>query len=73
MSEENFDRAFHAQLSALDPAKVYADLGSKAILLCYEPPGAKCHRFQVAAWLGNALCITIPEFSLLAPTHFPWM
>jgi len=48
-------------LAKLDPAEVYADLGSDAILLCWEPPGVDCHRRLVAEWLETSLNIKIPE------------
>ena len=48
-------------LSKLDPAHVYTDLGPDAILLCWEAPGAECHRRLVAEWLQVALDIMIPE------------
>lgn len=48
-------------LSKLDPNKVYADLGSQAILLCWELPHDPCHRRLVAEWLQNALDIQVPE------------
>ena len=48
-------------LSRLDPAKVAADLGPDAILLCWERPGEDCHRRLVAEWLEKSLNITVPE------------
>ena len=48
-------------LGKLDPAKVYADLGPDAILLCWEKPGEECHRRLVAEWLEKSLGIKIPE------------
>lgn len=47
-------------LAKLDPAKVYADL-SDAILLCWEAPGAECHRRLVAEWFKERLEIAVPE------------
>lgn len=49
-------------LGKLDPAKVLADLGDDAILLCWEKPGEDCHRRLVAEWLGKHLNIKVPEF-----------
>jgi hypothetical protein len=49
-------------LSKLDPAKVAEDLGSDAVLLCWEAPGKFCHRRLVAAWLEEALGVEVPEY-----------
>jgi len=57
-------------LDKLDPLTVVMDLDRlcylpegpvEAILLCWEPPGAFCHRRLVAAWLETALGIVVPE------------
>jgi hypothetical protein len=48
-------------LARLDPGKIYADLGPDAILLCWESPGADCHRRLVAQWLEESLKIKVPE------------
>ena len=48
-------------LGKLDPAKVLADLGDGAILLCWEKPGEDCHRRLVAEWLEKSLDIKVPE------------
>jgi hypothetical protein len=48
-------------LAKLDPAKVSADLGPDAILLCWEAPGQECHRRLVAEWLEKNLNIKVPE------------
>lgn len=48
-------------LDRLDPAKVVADLGDDAILLCWEKPGEDCHRRLVAEWLEKFLGIIVPE------------
>lgn len=48
-------------LAKLDPAKVYADLGENALMLCWEAPGKACHRHQVARWLEEALGVKIGE------------
>jgi len=49
-------------LCKLDAAKVVEDLGSDAVLLCWEAPGKFCHRRLVAAWLEEALGIEVPEY-----------
>jgi hypothetical protein len=48
-------------LGKLDPAKVFADLGQFAILLCWEKTGEDCHRRLVAEWLERSLNIKVPE------------
>jgi hypothetical protein len=48
-------------LSKLDPGRVRADLGDDAILLCWERPGAFCHRRLVAEWLEENLGVSVPE------------
>jgi len=48
-------------LDKLDPAKVLADLGPEAILLCWEKPGDDCHRHLVAKWLEKHLDIKVDE------------
>lgn len=48
-------------LDKLDPAKVAADLGADAILLCWEKPGEDCHRRLVAEWLEKSLNIKVDE------------
>jgi uncharacterized protein (DUF488 family) len=49
-------------LNKLDPMKVLEELGSDAVLLCWEAPGKFCHRRLVAEWLEEALCIEVPEY-----------
>jgi hypothetical protein len=68
-----FDTAFEELLAHRDPALIAAKLrgmqdtvpGSKGVvLLCYEDvrvPGTRCHRLQVANWLGKVLGIDIKE------------
>ena len=55
MDEATYREHFQKILDKLDPAKVAADLGPNAILLCWEPPGKFCHRRLVAAWLEEHL------------------
>ena len=47
-------------LSKLDPFKVVRDLDNK-VMLCYEKPGAFCHRHIVAKWLNVYTGIEIVE------------
>ena len=51
----------HDVLGHLDPAKVAADLGPDAVLLCWEAAGEDCHRRLVAEWLEKFLKIQVPE------------
>jgi len=61
MGEEEYRQKYQAILARLDPRKVYEDLGQEAVLLCWEQPGEFCHRRLVAAWLEEALGVTVPE------------
>jgi hypothetical protein len=49
-------------LDKLDPARVFEELGSDAVLLCWEAPEKFCHRRLVAAWLEYELGIEVPEY-----------
>ena len=66
-----YERQYAAQLSGLDPQKVYDSLewmvNGDAILLCWEKPGEPCHRRLVALWLEKALGIEVPEYERLQP------
>jgi hypothetical protein len=57
-----FRDAYNLQLSKLDPAKVVADLGNDAILLCFEDRNAFCHRRLVADWFYSKLGVLVSEF-----------
>lgn len=65
--KEDGDKEFYTEqyyklvLNFLDPKKVFEDLGTHAIILCYEKPGDFCHRHIVAQWLKDKLGITIEE------------
>jgi len=48
-------------LDKLDAARVYDELGSDAILLCWERPNKFCHRQIVADWFRNKLEINVEE------------
>lgn len=62
IDEAEYTRRYREQvLSKLDPAAVRADLGEDAILLCWERPGAFCHRRLVAEWLEENLGVSVPE------------
>jgi len=61
MEEDEYRREYQAILDRLDPHMVYEELGQDSILLCWEPPGAFCHRRLVARWLEESLGIEVPE------------
>jgi len=48
-------------LAKLNPARVFTELGQDAILLCWEAPGADCHRRLVAEWLESNLGVKVDE------------
>lgn len=61
MEEEDYLPEYQKILYKLDPRQVYEDLGPDAILLCWERPGAFCHRRLVARWLEKNLGVEVPE------------
>jgi uncharacterized protein YeaO (DUF488 family) len=62
IDEDEYIRRYREEvLSKLDPARVYADLGDDAVLLCWERPGAFCHRRLVAEWFEEKLGVSVPE------------
>ena len=62
MDEATYREEYRKILDKLDPQKVFDDLGEDAILLCWEKPGAFCHRRLVAEWLEEKLGVKVPEF-----------
>lgn len=59
-----YTKCFYEEvLAKLDPQQVFEALGHDAILLCYEKPGAFCHRRLVARWLETELGISVPEYN----------
>ena len=58
---ELFDREYRKLLDSLDAKQVAEELGSNAILLCWESFNVRCHRRMVAEWLEQALGLEIPE------------
>ena len=59
-----YTKCFYEEvLAKLDPQQVFEALGCDAILLCYEKPGAFCHRRLVARWLETKLGISVPEYN----------
>jgi hypothetical protein len=71
-TEEEYNRIFFSQLAALDPAEIAATLGDGAVLICYEPPGFRCHRRAVAEWLEQALGIEVPELGFPRKLVLPY-
>jgi hypothetical protein len=65
----DYHRAFAAQLASLDPARVYADLGENAVLLCFCEVGRLCHRRIVAEWLEATMNVLIPELGEASHTN----
>ncbi|MDI7268516.1 MAG: DUF488 family protein, partial [Myxococcota bacterium] len=62
ITNDEYERRYRAEvLDGLDPAVVRRELGDDAILLCWERPGAACHRRIVARWLEEALGIEVGE------------
>lgn len=60
--EDYFARAYKNEvLDKLNAKDIYEDLGSNAVLLCWEGPNKFCHRHLVAEWFKNELGIVITE------------
>jgi hypothetical protein len=64
MTAPEYDEHFAALLAKLDPEKLYHELGDRAVLLCWEAPGVRCHRHRVAEWFEEALGVKVPEVGL---------
>jgi uncharacterized protein YeaO (DUF488 family) len=67
LDHETFRRRYRHQLHRNTP-KVLAELAEllaayddTLVLLCYEPPGAWCHRILLAEWITGHLQVEIPE------------
>ena len=56
-------------LGKLDPETVLKDIGSNAILLCYESGTDFCHRHIVANWLTTHLGIEVLELPTKTSTR----
>ena len=62
MTHEEYEHRYRTEvLGVLDPAAARRDLGADAVLLCWERPGAPCHRRIVAAWFEETLGIEVAE------------
>jgi len=53
----------------LDPHKVVEALGDGAVIMCYEVPGAFCHRKLVAKWISDLTGIEVVELASLPTKH----
>src|SRR5262249_42496141 len=73
LSFRQFVSEYRQQLAALDPQAIADNLGPNAVLLCFEPAGAPCHRRVVWGWPGKALRAPVPEWAVRAVTvRQPW-
>jgi hypothetical protein len=61
MDDAGYNASFAMQLAALDPVKVYAELGEDAVLLCFCDVGVFCHRRIVAEWFEFHLGVYVHE------------
>ena len=67
LSRSDFETAYSALLSTLDPHQVWAELHAltpNPILCCWEPANFYCHRRLVSTWLEAALDVSITEVGL---------
>lgn len=55
------ERYYREVLGKLDPVAVAEELGSNAVLLCWEKSDVFCHRHLVAEWLRSGAGIIIDE------------
>jgi hypothetical protein len=53
LTENDYERLYTIQLNRLDPHTLFNQLGSDAVLVCYEPSNKFCHRHIVAKWLSS--------------------
>ena len=62
ISRQNYIEIYQEDiLDKLDPEKVYQDLREDAVILCWEKPGAFCHRRLIADWIYDQLQIKVNE------------
>ncbi len=62
ISRQNYIEIYQEDiLDKLDPEKVYQDLRDDAVILCWEKPGAFCHRRLIAEWIYDHLQIKVNE------------
>jgi hypothetical protein len=63
--EKFYREQYHKEvLSKLDAETVFNELGSDAVLLCWETPEKFCHRHLVAEWLTKELNIIVEEYTV---------
>ena len=62
MSDQEYEEAYRKNvLSKLDAAEIYGMLRD-SVLLCWEEPGAFCHRRVLARWIEEEIGIGVPEW-----------
>ena len=62
ISRQNYIEIYQEDiLNKLDPEQVFHDLREDAVILCWEKPGAFCHRRLIAEWLYDRLGIKVNE------------
>ena len=64
-SEEYTKHYYEEVLNKLNAKEVYEELGSQAILLCWERPNVFCHRKIVADWFEKELGVKVKELLIL--------
>ena len=62
VERQDYDPLFSAQLATVNARELFARLGDKACLCCWERPLVWCHRRMVAEWLEKQLGIEVTEF-----------
>lgn len=72
---QQFIKLYRAEvLDRLDARQVLHDLGGDdVVLLCWEPPGAFCHRLVVAAWLQAKVGVVVEELNPRLRKHRDWL
>ena len=72
---QQFTRLYRTQiLDRLNAGQVLQELGSDDfVLLCWEPPGAFCHRLVVAAWLQAKVGVVVEELNPRLRKHRDWL
>jgi|SRR5579859_5943596 len=69
---KRFDEAMRRILDKLDAAEIVKELGTDAILLCWESAGVRCHRRLVADWIQRELGIFVPELGHETEEHLAY-
>lgn len=62
ITAQEYTKFYYAEvLDKLDAQQVYKELGTNAVLLCWEKTGEFCHRRIVAEWLEKSLGVIVKE------------